>query len=208
MDKVSPWKHQRALDIIYLKTFRLQGKARSAAEKRRLLSLLWSCTDDAALRLLISSILTSPLAESLYEFARPASVTMTLVWPVGAKCQQQWLWLTRSAESEFKVSGSLQRWVQTHFWSINHQQSKTYQKNAKTKLQGQWAATNKDKLTKAQKANPQRNKLHIWVRVHTFTAWIFSTSLVNQAGSFLLYTERLTTVKQSRWSCINNRSWF
>lgn len=51
MDKVSPWKHQRALDTIYLKTFRLQGKARSAAEKWRLLSLLWSCTDDAALQL-------------------------------------------------------------------------------------------------------------------------------------------------------------
>lgn len=161
MDKVSPWKHQRALDTIYLKTFRLQGKARSAAEKWRLLSLLWSCTDDAALQLWGFSFLLFWQVYWLSLFMNLLALHQSQ-WPRFGP----WVLNVNSNDSGWhEVLRVSSKWVQTHFWSINHQQSKTYQKNAKTKLQGQWAATNKDKLTKAQKANPQRNKLHIWVRV-------------------------------------------
>lgn len=61
--------------------------------------------------------------DPLYESAHAASVAVTLQWPFGGKCQQQWVWLIYGSSRQFKIilnSINVQTLTFTHHqWSKN-----------------------------------------------------------------------------------------
>lgn len=149
------WKPWKALGSIYLKNLRLRGTKAALTVKL----LLIKRREEATLPLWCFSFMSSwqvHWLEPLYEFVHAASVAVTLHWPIGGECQQFWLWLIWSDESEFKAATAAAKdnYIQTKTFA--DQWSETVCKK-NTKLHWLVSSHEGRQFTNVQKSHLQRD---------------------------------------------------